>query len=194
MTRSKKWIAVVMGLVFLSACSYDASQKGAYMKNYEEVIKKTEAQRMPLLKSGTVEEKQALDRFRNFYRVFSAQNISIAIKDLYRSDAYFRDGFREVSGVDAIKSYFLSSTEAFVECRFDIQDVADHEGNYYFRWVMTLVLKRKKDEPLQAVGMSHVRFDEKGMIVFHQDYWDTGIIYEQAPVLGRMITWIRSRV
>ncbi len=59
---------------------------------------------------------------------------------------------------------------------------------------MTLVLKRSKDECIQAVGMSHVRFDERGKIIFHQDYWDTGIIYEEAPVRGRMITWIRKRI
>lgn len=42
--------------------------------------------------------------------------------------------------------------------------------------------------------MSHVRFDETGKITFHQDYWDTGIIYEKTPVLGPIITWIRQRI
>ncbi len=59
-----------------------------------------------------------------------------------------------------------------------------HEGNYYFRWIMHLTLKRNREKPIQAVGMSHVRFDTQGYITFHQDYWDTGIIYEQAPVLA----------
>jgi hypothetical protein len=59
---------------------------------------------------------------------------------------------------------------------------------------MTLVLKRNKDDRFQAVGMSHVRFDPEGKVVFHQDYWDTGIIYEKIPVLGAIITWIRQRI
>ena len=42
--------------------------------------------------------------------------------------------------------------------------------------------------------MSHVRFNETVAKFFHQDYWDTSIIYEEAPVLGRMITWIRKRI
>ena len=190
----KVLIAIGLGLMLVSACSYDASQKGTYMKNYDEALKKTDPRQIASLKTASDEEKKAIHRFKEFYRVFSEEKISGEVKTLYRDDAYFRDGFREVRGIDAIEKYFVSSTEAFLECTFDIQDVAVHEGNYYFRWVMTLVLRRSKDEPIQVVGMSHVRFDERGKIIFHQDYWDTGIIYEEAPVLGRLITWIRKRI
>jgi limonene-1,2-epoxide hydrolase len=164
------------------------------MNNYYEALKKTDPQQIALLKSGSDEEKKAVHQFKDFYRVFSSEKIRSDVRALYREDAYFRDGFREVMGIDAIEKYFVSSTEAFLECTFDIQDVAVHEGNYYFRWVMTLVLKRSKDERIQAVGMSHVRFDERGKIIFHQDYWDTGLIYEKMPILGHIITWIRQRI
>ena len=190
----KYLIAIGLGLMLIYGCSYDVSQKGTYMKNYHEALKKTDPQQIALLKAGSDEEKKAVQQFKDFYRVFSSEKIRGDVRALYREDAYFRDGFREVMGIDAIEKYFVSSTEAFLECTFDIQDVAVHEGNYYFRWVMTLVLKRSKDERIQAVGMSHVRFDERGKIVFHQDYWDTGIIYEKMPILGHIITWIRQRV
>jgi limonene-1,2-epoxide hydrolase len=190
----KYLIAIGLGLILISACSYDASKKGTYMKNYYEALKKTDPQQIALLKAGSDEEKKAVQQFKDFYRVFSSEKIRGDVRALYREDAYFRDGFREVMGIDAIEKYFVSSTEAFLECTFDIQDVAVHEGNYYFRWVMTLVLKRSKDERIQVVGMSHVRFDERGKIVFHQDYWDTGIIYEKIPFLGPIITWIRQRI
>jgi len=164
------------------------------MKNYYEALKKTDPRQIALLKAGSDEEKKAVDQFKDFYRVFSLEKIRGNVRTLYREDAYFRDGFREAMGIDAIEKYFVSSTEAFWECTFDIQDVAVHEGNYYFRWIMTLVPKRNKDEHIQAVGMSHVRFDERGKIVFHQDYWDTGMIYERIPILGPIMTWIRQRV
>ncbi len=192
--RKKYVIAIGMGLMLVYACSYDVSKKGTYMKNYYEALKKTDRQDIPYLKAESDEEKKAITQFREFYQVFSEEKIRSSVRILYREDAYFRDGFREVQGIDAIEEYFVSSTEAFLDCRFDIQDVAVHDGNYYFRWIMTLVLKRNKDNPVEAVGMSHVRFDEKGKIIFHQDYWDTGVIYEQVPLLGPIITWIRQRV
>lgn len=55
------------------------------------------------------------------------------------------------------------------------------------------VIQETKDERLQIVGMSHVRFDNTGRITFHQDYWDTGII-EKMPVLGTIVTWVRQRI
>ena len=168
--------------------------KGTFMKHYEQALQETDSRHLASFRSGSAEEEKSLQVFRDFYRAFSEDKIRGSLADLYSREAYFRDGFREVRGIDAIESYFLSSTESFHECTFDIQDVAENGGNYYFRWVMTLVLKRDKDNPLRAVGMSHVRFDDTGKIIFHQDYWDTSLVYEQVPLLGRIITWIRSRI
>ena len=58
---------------------------------------------------------------------------------------------------------------------------------------MHLTTKRWKDEPITAVGMSHVRFDKDGRIIFQQDYWDTSIIYEKVPVMGWVIRWIKKQ-
>ena len=181
-------------LIVLLGCTYDESKKGAFMKNYSQILASTDPQKIETLRQGSEEEKKAIEKFYYFYKVFSADVIRKSIKDVYAENAYFRDGFREVQGTENLEKYFLSSTETFHECTFDIQDVASHEGNYYYRWVMNLVLKRNKDEKLQAVGMSHVRYDKNGKIIFHQDYWDTGVILEKIPVLGTIITWIRNRI
>ena len=195
MTTLRRYI-VILGLILivLSACTYDESKKGAFMKNYMQVLALTDPQKIETLRQGSEEEKKAIEKFYDFYKVFSGDVIRKTIKGVYAENAYFRDGFREVQGVENLEKYFLSSTETFHECTFDIQDVASHEGNYYYRWVMNLVLKRNKDEKLQAVGMSHVRYDKNGKIIFHQDYWDTGVIFEKIPVLGPIITWIRNRI
>jgi hypothetical protein len=195
MTNLKRYIvAIGLILIVISGCTYDESKKGAFMKNYVNVLAATDPQKIETLRQGSEEEKKAIEKFYDFYKVFSGDVIRKAIKDVYAENAYFRDGFREVQGIENLEKYFLSSTETFHECTFDIQDVASHEGNYYYRWVMNLVLKRNKDEKLQAVGMSHVRYDKKGKIIFQQDYWDTGVIYEKIPLLGSIITWIRNRI
>lgn len=191
-----KTYIVVLGfiLIVISGCTYDESKKGAFMKNYMQVLASTDPQKIETLRQGSEEEKKAIEKFNEFYKVFSADIIRKSINDVYSTNAYFRDGFREVQGVENLEKYFLSSTETFHECTFDIQDVASHDGNYYYRWVMNIVLKRNKNEKLQAVGMSHVRYDKHGKIIFHQDYWDTGVIFEKIPVLGPIITWIRNRI
>lgn len=193
-TLTRYSVALGIILIMLLGCTYDESKKGAFMKNYSQILASTDPQKVETLKRGSEEEKRAIEKFYQFYKVFSADVIRKSIKDLYVENAYFRDGFREVQGVENMEKYFLSSTETFHKCTFDIQDVASHEGNYYYRWVMNLVLKRNKDEMLQIVGMSHIRYNKDGKITFHQDYWDTGVIFEKIPLLGPIVTWIRNRI
>ncbi|SEM44712.1 SnoaL-like domain-containing protein [Syntrophus gentianae] len=194
MLNGKVTLFFVLACLVLGGCMVDPEHQGAYMENYRKFLRETDTHVIPPPPPGSEVEKHAIETFRLFYEVFSEERIRRSIKTLYAPDAYFRDGFREVQGIEAITAYFISSTDAVSSCTFDIQDVAVHDGNYYFRWIMHLTLKRNKEKPIQAVGMSHVRFNAQGQIIFHQDYWDTGIIYEQAPILGRIITWIRSRI
>lgn len=163
------------------------------MTNYHRALNNTDPQKTEFLQPGSEKEQAAIERFTSFYRVFSLETVRKDIRNVYADDAYFRDGYREVQGLNNIEAYFLKSAETVHECTFDIQDIAVHEGNYYFRWVMHLTTKRWKDEPIAAVGMSHVRFDTDGRISFHQDYWDTSIIYEKVPVVGSVIRWIKKQ-
>jgi hypothetical protein len=139
---AKKHIVVLgMVLVLFLGCSFEASKKGAFMKNYDKALKETDPQKIASLRHGSEDEKKAIEKFNEFYRAFSEGKIRKSLKYLYGEKAYLHDGFREVQGIDNIEKYFISSTQAFHECTFDIQDVAVSEGNYYFRWIMKLVLK-----------------------------------------------------
>jgi hypothetical protein len=192
--KIKMLVACLTLAVIISGCAVDPALKGSYMKNYDSALGATDPLRIAPPAPGSDIEAQALERFRNFYKIFAASVIEAQMADLYTSSAYFRDGFREVQGLEEMQAYFLSSTDTFEECAFDIQDTAVQGGNYYFRWIMHLRLKRNPTETLRLVGMSHVRFNAEGKVTFHQDCWDTSVIYEEAPVLGRIITWIRNRV
>ena len=142
----------------------------------------------------TPDAKQAaIGRFRDFYTDFSVDRINSKVESLYRTDAYFRDGIRSVKGMEALREYFMSSVEGVASCRFDIKDVIEKDGNTYFRWLMKLKLDDDDDE-LTYVGMSHVIFDTDGMIIFHQDYWDFSELMQEFPVIGRVVSYIKSRL
>jgi hypothetical protein len=186
-------LLICCALVFMPACATKREKKEYKMTNYHRALKDTDPQKTEFLQPGSEKEKEAVERFISFYRVFSLETVRKDIRNVYADDAYFRDGYREVQGLDNIEAYFLKSAETVHECTFDIQDIVIREGNYYFRWVMHLTTKRWKDEPIDAVGMSHVRFDKDGRISFHQDYWDTSIIFEKVPILGSVIRWIKKQ-
>jgi hypothetical protein len=45
-----------------------------------------------------------------------------------------------------------------------------------------------------TVGVTHLRFDEAGRIILHQDFWDSAEgLYRHIPVLGSLIGVIRGR-
>ncbi len=190
--NKRRTVLGVIVLVILMGCGGKGFKEGTEM-TYNRMLADTDPKTMETVQPGSEKEREAIDRFKSFYQVFSAEIIKDRIRTVYAGPAYFRDGYREVTGLDNIEAYFLKSAETVHECTFDIQDVAVHEGNYYFRWVMNLTTKRWKDEPITAVGMSHVRFDQEGKVIFHQDYWDTSLVYEKIPIVGSVIRWVREQ-
>ena len=163
------------------------------MDHYGKALQRTNPATSSCLEPGSDREREALDRFTAFYQIFSEEVVRRDLRAVYAPDAYFRDPFKEVMGINEIEEYFLKSAETVHECTFEIVDIAVHEGEYYFRWTMNLVTKRYRNKPIQAPGMSHVRYDENGMVVFHQDYWDAGVVYEKIFVLGSVIRWIKGQ-
>lgn len=187
-------VLLCLAVLVMTGCAAREKKEAYEMANYYRALEETEQGTMTLLEHGSVAEVEAIQRFIDFYSIFSAERIRESVHLVYAEDAYFRDGFREVQGMEEIEAYFLSTTEAIHECAFDIEDVAYSDGNYYFRWIMNLTLRRDRDHPLEAVGMSHVRFDAKGQVVFHQDYWETAALYERLPILGTIIRWVKKRI
>ena len=183
-------LILLVPIVALAGC---AGGSPMTLENYYKELSATDPAKTALVKPGSAEEKAGIENFKEYYRIFAENVIRRDTKKLYAKEAFFKDGYKEVKGVDAIESYFIATTKAIVSCTFDIADVSIHEGNYYFRWVMTLTIKRDKDNPLKQIGMSHVRFAPDGKIIFHADYWDTSVVFERAPVIGSIIRWAKEQ-
>ena len=189
--RHTGYIGVLLAtMIALSGCT---GGKPMTLENYYRELAATDPAKAALVKPGSAEEKAGIEAFRDYYKVFAADVIQRGTKNLYAKDAFFKDGYKEVKGVEAIETYFIATTKAIVSCTFDITDVSVHEGNYYFRWVMKLTIQRDRDNPMEQVGMSHVRFGPDGKVVFHTDYWDTSIVFERAPVIGSIIRWAKEQ-
>lgn len=178
-----------------TACTAPIAEERASMAAYTGALAATDSKSTELLRDGSDEERQAIRRFKDFYVVYSAEVIREKVREVYAKDAFFRDPFREVQGIEAIEEYFVRAAEAADYVRFDIQQGAEKDDDYYFRWVMKYQAKREESEPPnEAVGMSHVRFDRSGKVIFQNDYWDPARgVYEKVPILGWIVYKIRSR-
>ena len=175
----------------MSSCS--AAKPADPQVAYRQALKTTET--TPTVAPESPAEAKAIQGFIDFYKVFSEKSVKEKVREVYAPNGYFRDPFHEVSGIDEIEKYFLASTETIEDCRFDMEDVARNKRNYYFRWTMRLKTKRDPENPIEAIGTTHVRFDDHGRVLFHQDYWDAGsVVYERVPILGSLVRFVKKRV
>src|ERR1700722_11103481 len=87
-------------------------------------------------------EKQTINRFEKFSGDISASNITNNLRQVYAANIYFRDPFKEIHGLADFEAYLLRDSDSVAQYNIDWQDVGKSEGDYYFRWVMTVKLKR----------------------------------------------------
>ena len=149
------------------------------------------------LTRGSAAEQAAIARFEAFNSDFSEANITNQTKQVYAADVYFRDPFKEIHGESEFEAYLLRGSSAVSAFSMEWLDVAESHGDYYFRWIMSVSLKRdgKDAKPNLTTGISHVRFGPDGKVIFHQDYFDAAaFLYEKIPVLGGEIRFIKKRL
>jgi limonene-1,2-epoxide hydrolase len=162
--------------------------------SYQEALEKAASE--PSVHPGSPEEKEAIERFKDFFSVLSDEHIRDKVREVYAKDVYFNDTLKEICGIDALEPYLLESADAVESCTVDVEDVAVSNGNYYFRWTMDIRFKSiKKGQLTQSIGVSHIRFNTEGKICLHQDYWDsTSGFFQHVPVVGYLIRKIKARL
>lgn len=137
-------------------------------------------------------EERVVDLFTHY----EAEYLRKQIEKVYEEDTYFRDAFRELTKASEIRDYMLHGLDAVTYCGFEFQPTLFDNGDYFFRWTMLVTLKRSKsNELVKSIGMSHMRFNTQGKVIFHQDYWDpTDLVYHQIPIANRLINYVKGRM
>ena len=148
------------------------------------------------LEPDSERERRAIEGFQNLLSDFKAPDFSQRIREVYAEDAFFNDTLKTVRGVDGIEEYLTASAAAIDVGIVEFLDVVSNNGDYYFRWQMSLRFKRlARGEEKTSIGMSHIRFNSEGKVVLHQDFWDsTAGLFEHVPVLGAVLRRVKKRL
>jgi hypothetical protein len=146
---------------------------------------------------GSPQEAAALDNFASFFSSFAADRIERLLDATYGPDVYFNDTLKTIRGSAALAHYLRESAAAVEDCRVSIEDrTRTADGEYLLRWKMMIRFKRfRRGVDTWTVGLSHLRFDEHGRVIYHQDYWNAADgVYEHIPLLGWMIRALKRRL
>lgn len=134
-----------------------------------------------------------LDPLIRFYSDFTPQSVA-RFGEFYSANAYFKDPFNEVRGIDPIQRIFSHMFSQVAEPRFIITDKVEDENGALLVWELCFRMKRwGKGESQVMRGASHLKFDAAGKVCYHRDYWDTAEeLYMKLPIMGSILRCFRK--
>ncbi len=140
----------------------------------------------------TAMDQGRIDALVHFYETLVAARVQ-DFGSYYAQDAYFKDPFNEVSGLEQIERIFERMFRQVTEPRFVVRERIGDESGLILVWDMTFRMKAWQSRELQVIrGVSHLRFGDDGKVTYHRDYWDTGEeLYSKLPLIGVMTRLLR---
>ncbi len=114
------------------------------------------------------------------------------LSEHYAANAWFKDPFNEVTGLEAIRRVFAHMYHQVEEPRFRVTDRVVADNGALLVWDFTFRLGRRA---IVVRGATHLRFNGRGKVTYHRDYWDTAEeLYGKLPLLGTLTRLLRRRL
>jgi len=114
------------------------------------------------------------------------------LSEHYAANAWFKDPFNEVTGLEAIRRVFAHMYRQVEEPRFRVTDRVIDDNGALLVWDFSFRLGRRA---IVVRGATHLRFNGRGKVAYHRDYWDTAEeLYSKLPLLGTLTRLLRRRL
>jgi steroid delta-isomerase len=142
--------------------------------------------------SDTTPATQAgLERAVVFFETLSLESTA-QLATIYTADAWFKDPFNEVRGIDAITGIFAHMFAQVNAPRFVVTTRIAQSSEAFLTWDFLFGMKRFSTAEQCIRGATHLKFDADGRVCFHRDYWDAAEeLYEKLPVLGALMRGLK---
>jgi len=164
--------------------------------SYLKALASTNPTESPPPAPGTEAEAAMLERVKALFRDYTHENLSANVTQVYADQVYFRDAFKQFDKAEAIREYMLEGLKPLDQGEFIFNRVARSGSDYYFDWTMRLDFKKTPPGTWEeSIGVSHMRFNAEGKVIFHQDYWDpTDIVYRRIPIAKQLIAYVKGKM
>ena len=134
-----------------------------------------------------------LTHFIATYQRLSTDNLAL-LETIYDQDIHFVDPIHELRGFELLSTYFSGLYENLSQCDFEVNHFIQQGNEASLFWKMTYQhTKLNKGQPVIVFGTSHIKA-KNGKVIYHRDFLDLGaMLYEQLPVLGKIIKLIKQK-
>ncbi len=145
---------------------------------------------------SSAEIDRGLEHFTSVYRDLVRPDIDDQITELYSEEFYFDDTLKTFRHPEELARYMALTGSRLNSGKVEIQHVIRDDVDVYVRWHMQFE-SATMGRAIQSgsVGMTHLRFDESGRIVMHQDFWDSAEgLYRHLPLFGWLLKQVDRRM
>lgn len=193
------FLASVCALLALPACKHSSSDMHTQTipdATYKAALERTDPSHTQLPLPGSPEEAAMLAGIEDLFVNYTYENLQRNVTQVYAEDLYFRDAFRQFDNPNELRDYMLHGLEPLSAAEFVFNRVIRSGGEFYIDWTMRLDFKSTPPGTWEeSIGMSHIRYNSDGQVVFHQDYWDpTDIVYRRIPIAKQLISYTKKKL
>jgi hypothetical protein len=122
------------------------------------------------------------------FNQFDGKNLNI-LNDFYADNVTFADPVTHVKGLKNLKEYYSKVYKNVKSIHFEFGEIINDQQSYAAPWTLHLSAKGLNGgKEYEVQGMSHFKFNNKGLVIYHRDYLDLGeMVYEKLPIQGLII-------
>ena len=138
---------------------------------------------------------ETISTFTEFLSELGSKKTGVRAGQLYASELHFSDALMMTRDRDRVVEHFQGLVDAGTAVQVEILQTIVSEADVYLIWSMQAEFTPVRQSVVSdTIGITHLRFNEAGHVVLHQDFWDTGLgFYQHIPVLGRVVKSINRR-
>ena len=150
--------------------------------------------------SSLNEKQRALrEKFADFEKLFAdfkQPDLRPLVETVYAEELYFNDTLHSFNSREPMLAYMQETADRVDYTRVKIIDIIPRGEDYFLRWSMdTGFTVFGREIQTHSIGMTHVRFNDQGLVNFHQDFWDnTEGLFRHLPVVGYLIEKTKNRL
>ncbi len=140
--------------------------------------------------------EHGLAAFNEAFGNLADPRVGERMQALYAESMYFNDTLKTFEQRDDLVNYMEKTGANLDSSTVEIQQILRDGPDVFVRWTMEFQTRAAgRDIHSRSIGMTHLRFNEQGQVVLHQDFWDSGHgLYAHLPVVGFMVRRVHDRL
>ncbi|MYB35007.1 MAG: nuclear transport factor 2 family protein [Gammaproteobacteria bacterium] len=170
----------------------------AYPDTYRQVcmLMNSGEQNDPLVPMGKMDHDGRLTKFLDLFADLKCQDIAYKVREVYAEHPYFSDTLKIIEDLDELAIYMERTGKHLEHSRIIFDRVLQDGDDYFVQWYMETGFNLfGRQLQSKSVGMSHIRLDDQGKVILHQDFWDsTEGLFRHVPLIKSFFRQFRKRV